>query len=367
MAYDPSGGDHVPGDAHISGGVVLRHRAEIEQRVQLSDSEREFFDREAESERLPFAVTHHYLSLVEDVPGDPIRRQFMPTASELVSKSYELSDPLGEERYMPVARLVHRYRDRALLLTTDTCAVHCRHCFRRRFAGSGRGALREADLDAAIDYLDSHAEIRELLLSGGDPLTLSDERLSDTLRRLRSRRSDLVLRIATRIPVVLPRRIGSATVDMIRNARPVWVVVQVNHPRELSPQCEASLSSLVEAGVPVVTQTVLLRGVNDSVDILERLFSRLVALMVKPYYLFQGDLVPGTAHFRVQIERALDLVRELRARVSGLAMPTYAVDCPDGGGKVPLTEQYLVGKSDGWYVLRAPDGREYRYPVEDES
>lgn len=319
------------------------------------------------SNRFPLAVTRHYLSLAGEGPDDPIRRQFVPTSSELVSKAYELEDPLGEEQFMPVPHLVHRYADRALLLTTDSCAVHCRHCFRRRFTGSGRGDLRDSELAAVVEYLDDHAEIRELLLSGGDPLTLSDARLAGILRRIRSVRSDLVLRIATRIPVVLPSRLASPTIDIIRDGRPVWVVVQVNHPRELSPECEAVLAALVSAGIPVVTQTVLLRGVNDSVDTLEELFSRLVALMAKPYYLFQGDLAPGTAHFRVSIDRGLELMRALRSRVSGLAMPTYAVDCPGGGGKVPLTEEYLVGKSDGWYQLRAPDGREYRYPVEDES
>ena len=339
----------------------------LDGRLDLTGEERGFFDRQSVTARLPFAVTPYYLELAEDRADDPIRRQFVPSEAELTTRAYELTDPLGEERFMPVPRLIHRYTDRALVLTTDSCAVHCRHCFRRRFTGSGRGAPTMHELTSIASYIESHAEIREVLLSGGDPLTLATPRLGELVDRLRSVRGDLVLRIATRVPVVAPDRVDRSVVELLAGVRPVWMVVQVNHPRELTAASESVLSSIVAAGVPVVTQTVLLRGVNDSVSVLESLFSRLVGLMVKPYYLFQGDLAPGTSHFRVSIDRGLSIMRELRRRISGLAMPVYAVDCPDGGGKVPLTEQYLEKRVDGWYILRAPDGTRYQYPMEDES
>jgi len=315
--------------------------------------------------RLPYGVTRYYASLAGTLdPGtDPIAAQFVPQDAETAALSYESADPIGDSRYLVAERLVHRYADRALLLVSDRCAAYCRHCFRRHFTGHGGGQITEEQLDRACEYLASAPAVREVLLSGGDPLMLSDKDLGHVMDRLLQVDPTYILRICTRMPVVQPARITGDVAEMLGRTGSVWAVIHANHHRELTDEFRAAVRRLITSGVPVLNQAVLLRGINDRVETLEALFRGLVRAGVKPYYLFQGDLAAGTAHFRVPLEQGIALMRELRSRLSGIALPTYAVDLPGGAGKVPV-ESSLLRVEKETYVLRGPDGKEHFYPRE---
>lgn len=316
--------------------------------------------------RLPRGVTRYYASLAEceDPAADPIAAQFMPQREEELLLPYETADPLADDRYRVTRRLIHHYPDRVLLLVNDRCATYCRHCFRRHFTGHDTGRISEEELSAALSYLRDAPEVQEVLLSGGDPLMLPDAHLRRILSELRAVREDYIIRIATRVPVVQPRRITDALVDGLAGTGPTWIVTQVNHPREMTMLFDRAIGRFVDRGLPVLNQAVLLRGVNDGADTLEELFRGLLKRRVKPYYLFQGDLAAGTAHFRTTIDEGLSLMRELRSRLSGMAIPTYAVDLPGGGGKIELHDGSVLRREENWYILRGLDGREYRYPRE---
>ncbi|MEE8441055.1 MAG: KamA family radical SAM protein [Spirochaetia bacterium] len=331
--------------------------------LKLTADERRFFDASETQGRLSLKVPAAIVRRLTEADA-PLRRQFVPTAAELQVQPYELADPLGEAHHSPLPRLIHRYHDRALLLVTDQCAVHCRHCFRSRFAGGSRGGIASDELSAVESYLAVHPEVRELILSGGDALMLGDGALADVLDAARRARPAIVFRVATRMPVIMPSRVTAGLARLLRAHAPLWVVVQVNHPDELDAEASGALGVLSDAGLPVINQTVLLAGVNDAAETLEELFAALVRLRVKPYYLFQGDLAPGTAHFRVNLKRALGIVAELRRRLSGLAMPTFAVDIPGGAGKVLLEPSALVREDEAGYQLRAVDGKLHHYPKE---
>ncbi len=310
----------------------------------------------------PVRIPQYILALLETDPDHGFRKQVVPSGYEQQIEPYELTDPLGEDTFSPVPRLIHRYRNRALLLTTDACALHCRFCFRRSsFTGKRYGAATDAELDAVCDYLASHTEIGQLLLSGGDPLMLSDRELETMIEKVRSARDEIVLRLCTRIPVALPGRVTGPLCSMLRRFVPVWAVIHCNHPDELTPDAGGAIAKLVDRGIPVVSQTVLLAGVNDSADVLARLFEELLALRVKPYQLFQLDLVPGTSHFRVPVERGLEIVGEVKKRISGLAMPAYSVDLPGGGGKIRLDSSVLDKRVGNWYELESPHDEPDRY------
>jgi len=315
---------------------------------------------------LPYGVTSYYASLARtrDPERDPIAAQFVPRHEERDHLPYETADPLADDAYRVAPRVVHHYRDRVLVLAHDRCATYCRHCFRRHFTARGGGGITDEEIRDAAAYLGAHPEVQEALVSGGDPLMLSHDRLRRLLESLRAARPDLILRVATRIPVVQPRRVTPELAGLLGRLAPLWAVIQANHPRELTGEFASAVARLVDAGVPVLNQTVLLRGVNDDADTLEALLRGLLRNRVKPYYLFQGDLAAGTAHFRTTIDAGLDLMRELRRRLSGMAVPVYAVDLPGGGGKVPLTEATIARREPGSYVLRDDQGREYRYPDE---
>lgn len=342
---------------------ALRHRDDLKS-FTLTDKEEAFFSSDNKQGKLEFMVNPYYASLIEKEENDPLRRQCIPTADEFDIRTYELTDPLGESLYSPMARLVHRYRDRVLLLVTDRCAMYCRHCFRRSFTSHEAGVVTTEELAAVSVYLDEHREVNEILLSGGDPLTCSDSKIEQILECIRAVRPDMVIRLATRIPAVLPMRITDNLIRIISGNGPIWIVTQFNHSNELSPVAVETISKLVNRGVPILNQSVLLKGVNDSVEALEQLFQALVRLRVKPYYLFQGDLAAGTSHFRVSIDRGRDLMKELRERVSGLALPVYAVDLPGGGGKIPLTENYEFDNDENSYYFTNIEGKEYTYPRE---
>jgi lysine 2,3-aminomutase len=318
-----------------------------------------------EQTSLPYGVTRYYAGLAasNDPDADPIAAQFIPRRAELEPLPYESPDPIGDARWLVAERLVHHYPDRVLLLVSDRCATYCRHCFRRHFTGNGGGRVSEDQLEEICAYLAKTPAVREVLLSGGDPLMLSDRDLDAIITRLRAVDSGYIIRICTRLPVVLPSRVTDSLARMLESHGAVWVVIHTNHPREVTDEFRAGVRRLLGAGVPVLNQTVLLRGVNDDADTLESLFRGLVRAGVKPYYLFQGDLASGTAHFRVPVERGIELMRTLRGRLSGLALPTYAVDLPGGAGKVPVESSLLRTEPDA-YVFRAADGTEHRYPRE---
>jgi lysine 2,3-aminomutase len=337
----------------------IKTRAALEKFFALWPEERAWFEAEG---GFALGITPYYLGLAGKEKDDPIRRQCIPGSGELAVREGELPDPLGDELYTKVPRLIHHYADRALLLVTDECAVCCRYCFRRHYAGGGRGIIRGSELRGVGSYLKSHPEIHEVILSGGDPLTLDDGRLFGLIDILREARPGLILRLSTRIPAALPSRVTRRLARGLGQRQPLWGVVHINHPKELTEECDEALRRLVSAGTPLVSQTVLLRGVNDNEAVLEELFRGLVARRVKPYYLFQADLAAGTGHFRVPLARGQAIMRGLRRRLSALALPEYALDLPGGGGKVPLTPSYKKSEDRDCAIFENICGKEYRYP-----
>lgn len=322
---------------------------------------------------LPLKIPTYFLSLINpEDPDDPLRRQVVPTRYEQIPESKGTIDPLEEVRYSVTERLIHRYKNRVAFLTTDICPMYCRHCFRRRFTGTFQGPASEEQVNEAATYVANHKEILEILFTGGDVLTLSDTRLESMIQAFRSKRPDLVIRICSRIPASYPMRITDSLITMLKqfSSAPFYLMCQFNHPRELTQQAIVAVDRFVEAGIPAMNQTVLLRGVNDDADVLVELCNRLVSHRIKPYYLFQGDLVEGTAHFRVPIQKGLLLEEQLRQRLSGLAMPVYAIDLPAGGGKVPLGRSYLLGKDEqGAWMFQNAEGviRTYPDPISEEQ
>ena len=313
--------------------------------------------------RFPVGATPYYLALADPTdPFCPVRMQIVPRPSEARVGLGELVDPLGEERDMPVPGLVHRYPDRVLLLATDRCSVYCRHCTRRR-----RFAMRSAPLDDAAGeraaaYVARRRQIRDVLVSGGDPLLLSTARLARVLRPFRAIQHVEILRVGTRMPVTNPMRVTPELVRMLKRFSPLYVITHFNHPKEITVEASAACAALVDAGIPVENQTVLLRRVNSSARILGDLFRRLLAIRVRPYYLHQMDLAEGTEHLRTPLEQGVAILRELRGYTSGLAVPHFAVDLPDGGGKVTLQPEYLLSLGEDEAVLRNWRGQSYRYP-----
>ncbi len=307
-------------------------------------------------ERYPFFVTPYYLSLAQPSPEDPILRQILPSALELVRQKDLSSDPFREQSLSPVPGLIHRYPDRVLLLVNSVCPVYCRHCFRKSFfADPDRETL---DLEAAVRYVENNPSVREVILSGGDPLMLPTEQLEEILRRFRSIPHVEVLRIHTRVPVALPQRLlGADFPHSFRLAEPLWLHTHFNHPAEITQEAAAAIRQLVEAGIPVLNQSVLLRGVNADPDTLVQLFATLYRLRVRPVYLHHPDPVRGTGHFRLSLEEGRKIVRQLFGRLPGPAIPRYVVDIPGGYGKVPVDLGFTSGRT-----VTAPDGTRLVYP-----
>lgn len=339
----------------------LRDARAIERCVGLSAEEREGLA--VTVGRFRVAIPPYYAALIDpDDPACPIRRQVVPRVAELHTLPGDRRDPLGEDRHRPVRALVHKYPDRALLIAVDHCAVYCRYCTRRRITAGNEARFDTQAIDEAIAYLREHPEVCEVIVSGGDPLLLSDARLDSLLGRLRALPQIEVVRVASRLPVVLPMRITPALVALLARHGPIYVMTHFNHPRECTPEAMAACERLVDAGLPVENQTVLLRGVNDDAEVLRSLFRTLIRHRVRPYYLHQGDLAEGTAHLRVPVEEGLALLRRLRGWTSGLAVPHYAVDLPDGGGKVVLTPDPVVERRGETLVLEDFRGRRHAYP-----
>ncbi|MDQ8731515.1 lysine-2,3-aminomutase-like protein [Bradyrhizobium sp. LHD-71] len=295
--------------------------------------------------RYAVAITPDIAALIDpNDPDDPIARQYVPSAEELDTRRIENADPIGDHTYSPVAGIVHRYPDRVLFKLVHVCAVYCRFCFRREMVGPGKDtALSDSAYAAALAYIRSHPEVWEVILTGGDPLMLSARRLRTIMRDLASIAHVKIVRIHTRIPVADPARVTDALVDALTvSGATTWVALHANHPRELTPQARAACAKLVDAGIPLVSQSVLLRGVNDDAATLEALMRTFVECRIKPYYLHHGDLAPGTAHLRTTLEEGQALMRSLRGRVSGLCQPQYVLDIPGGHGKSPVGPNYLV-------------------------
>ena len=315
--------------------------------------------------RLAVRITPHFLSLVHPQdPADPLRLQVIPREAELLHHPEEMEDPCGEDKDMPVPGLVHRYPDRVLLLCTDRCATYCRYCTRARLVS---GTRLQPDTDAALDYLRRHTEVRDVLLSGGDPLLLPDERLEELLSALRRIPHIELLRVGTRVPIMLPQRITPELCRTLRRHAPLFISIHCNHPRELAPQAEHALGMLADSGLPLGNQSVLLRGVNDTAEVQLQLAHRLLQCRVKPYYLYQCDPAYGTRHFRTRIEDGLSIISRMRGYTSGYAVPQYVVDAPGGGGKVPLNPDYLLRLTPQAAHLRNYLGQAYAYPTPPET
>ncbi len=314
---------------------VLRDAAALAAEKLIAPEARADIERVAE--RYAIAITPDVMDLIDRADAnDPIARQYVPDVREAITTEEERADPIGDDTHSPVKGIVHRYPDRVLLKPTHACAVYCRFCFRREMVGPGGAALDKDELDAAIAYIAATPAIREAILTGGDPLVLSARRLRDLVERLSAIDHLDWLRVHTRIPVADPSRVTNDLVAALKAGKTLWVAVHVNHARELTPEALAACAKLADAGIPLIGQTVLLKGVNDNADTLDELFRALTKNRIKPYYLHQGDLAPGTSHFRATIAQGQNLMRELRGRLSGLAQPTYVLDIPGGAGKIPV-------------------------------
>ncbi|MDR2479936.1 MAG: KamA family radical SAM protein [Treponema sp.] len=334
--------------------------------ASISLEEKSYIEKIQQQGLLPFGVTPHFASLARPERDDPIRRQFLPDPREAASDPFALDDPLGADHYRAAPGLIHQYRDRVLLLAGRGCAGYCRHCFRRVWLASVPACTSGGDLAAALAYLAAHAEIREALVSGGDPLVADNERLTRLFAALREARPGLLLRVCTRIPITAPARLDEAAIGLFRRFRPLRLSVHINHPRELSGESRERLASCVDAGIPVHVQTVLLRGINDDAALLADLFRACLDAGLSPYYLFQLDLAPGTAHFRLPLKQGLAVYAELGKLISGMGLPVYALDLPGGGGKIRLHENVIAGEkitaAGPVYLLKDSGGKMWEYP-----
>jgi len=315
---------------------------------------------------LPVSITPYYLSLIEvSNPLQPLRRSVVPVNSEYFKCMGETGDPLGEDHQSPVPGLVHRYPDRVLFLVTDFCSTYCRYCTRSRMVGDHGGVCNVERWQKAIDYISDTPSIRDVLISGGDPLTLSDEKLEWLLSRLRRIEHVEFIRIGTKVPAVLPQRITPALARMLKHYHPLWMSIHFTHPEELTPETGQACCRLADAGIPLGSQTVLLKGINDNVETMKKLMHGLLKIRVKPYYIYQCDPIPGSSHFRTPVEKGLEIIRGLRGHTTGYAVPTYVIDAPGGGGKIPVAPNYVEGQSEGYLYLKNYEGGLYRYPSPD--
>jgi lysine 2,3-aminomutase len=316
------------------------------------------------TQRYDYRLTPYLKSLLRDRPADdPLVRQFRPDDRELEALPYEMGDPIGDEAFSPVKGIVHRYPDRVLIKVAHACPVYCRFCFRREMVGSHGEPLHGIALDGAIDYVRAHPEVWEVILTGGDPLSLSARRLGGVLAKLAAIEHVRVLRIHSRVPLVDPASIDELLIGALQHTTPVYLAVHVNHAEEITGDVVAALERLTASGVVLVSQTVLLKGVNDDADVLAQLFRALVRLKVRPYYLHHPDLAPGTSHFRVSLEDGQALMRQVRQRISGLCLPTYVLDIPGGFGKVPVGPDYIGRRTaSGFREVQDIRGITHRYP-----
>lgn len=357
--------DNISPDDWNSAKWQLKNRvstlADIEKHLTLCEEERAGII--LTGTKLATAVTPHYFNLIHPTdPNCPIRRQVIPRIEETHTDPSEMADPCGEDSHMPVPGLVHRYPDRVLFLVTDRCASYCRYCTRSRVVSGVSDQKLETQWDAAIEYLKKTPQVRDVLLSGGDPLLFSDNKLEKLLTRLHEIPHIQFIRIGSRIPIFLPQRITPEFCNMLKKFHPLFISIHTNHPKELTSEVRDALGRLADAGVVMGNQSVLLDKVNDSVEAQKELVQKLLMCRVRPYYLYQGDLIQGTAHLRTSIAKGIEIIEGLRGHTSGYAIPQYVVDAPGGGGKIPVNPQYVVESNEKETVLRNYEGRTFSYP-----
>lgn len=314
-------------------------------------------------EHFRMAVTPYYAMLIDPSHSCcPVRKQAIPSIEELTVNECDMDDPLSEERDSPIKGIVHRYPDRALFMVTRKCSMYCRHCTRRRIVGYEDYSIGSSEIDLAIEYIKQNNGIRDVLISGGDPLVMPDNWLENIIRRLRGIPHVEVIRIGTRTPVVLPMRITDELLKMLCRYHPIWINTHFNHPREITAESSLACEKIVDSGIPLGNQSVLLRGINNSTEILKELFTKLVKIRVRPYYLYQCDVVKGIGHFRTTVSQGIEIMDKIRGYISGYAVPTFVIDAPGGGGKTPVNPEYVVSIDDREVVLRNYLGNIYKYP-----
>jgi lysine 2,3-aminomutase len=333
----------------------------------LGLSEEEQKDLEACMGKFRVSVTPYYASLIDpDDPHDPVRRQALPTPAELVVRPEDLKDAVSEDFDSPTPRITHRYPDRVLFVVTEMCSMYCRHCTRRRLVGGTEDIVSREEIDNAIKYIERATEVRDVLISGGDPLVLADEQLEDIIRRVRAIDHVEIIRIGSRMPVVCPQRITPELCAMLRKYHPLYLNTHFNHPNEVTPESERACAMLADAGIPLGNQSVLLRGVNDCAHVMKKLVQELVRIRVKPYYYYQCDLAEGTAHFRTSVAKGIEIYESLRGHTTGFAVPTYIIDAIGGGGKTPVYPNYVISQAPGQVILRNYEGVISRYTEPDD-
>jgi len=328
--------------------------------IDINDEEKK--EIESSLNTLRMAITPYYASLMDYSDRDcPIRKQAVPTAKELNMGNADMEDPLHEDVDSPVPGLTHRYPDRVLLLITDQCSMYCRHCTRRRFAGVTDKSMPMNQIDKAVKYIKNNEKIRDVLLSGGDALLVSDDKLEKIIKKLRAIEHVEIIRIGTRTPVVMPQRITDGLVEMLKKYHPIYLNLQFNHPKEITETVQKAIEKLNYAGIPVGNQSVLLKGINDQPSIMKKLVQQLLYIRIKPYYLYQCDLSKGIEHFRTSVSKGIEIIESLRQHTTGMAVPTYVIDAPGGGGKIPISPQYMVSQAENKVILRNYEGNIYAY------
>ena len=342
-----------------------RHRVrtldQLDRMLVLSEEERQALVEGASM--LPVGITPYYMSLLDREDAmQPLRRTVVPVTNEFVRTPGEADDPLGEDGHSPVPGLVHRYPDRVLLLALDFCSTYCRYCTRSRVVGHGEIMPSDSRLEKAFEYIRCTPSIRDVLISGGDPLSLSEDRLDWILSRLRAIPHLEFIRLGTKMPAVLPQRITPQLCRVLKKYHPFWMSVHFLHPSECTPEAARACGRLADAGIPLGCQTVLLKGVNDDVETMKELVHKLLLMRVRPYYLYQCDPISGSSHFRTSVQKGLEIIEGLRGHTTGYAVPTFVIDAPGGGGKIPLQPNYVVGRDGDWLLLRNFEGNTYRYP-----
>ncbi len=340
----------------------IRDVTGLRKAMALSDEETQSVLRLGD--RLPVGITPYYAAQLDALdPMDGLRRTMVPVTQEFETVPGELEDPLNEDGDMPVPGLVHRYPDRVLFLVTSFCATYCRYCTRSRLVGkTGEYHFNQAQYQRAIDYIAATPTIRDVLISGGDPLTMADDRIEWLLTNLRAIPHVEFVRLGSKVPAVLPQRITKDLCAMLRKFHPFWMSIHFMHPNEVTPEVAQACGRLADAGIPLGSQTVLLQGVNDDVAVMKRLMQALLKIRVRPYYIYQCDPIPGSAHFRTPVEKGVEIIEGLRGHTTGYAVPQFVIDAPGGGGKIPLAPDYVVGREGDEVVLRNYKGGTFRYP-----
>ena len=335
--------------------------SQLENHLNLSNKERNGVI--LSGNKLSLSITPHFFNLIEaNNPDCPIRKQVIPTVDEISVSSEEMSDPCGEDSHMPVPGLVHRYPDRVLFLLTDRCASYCRYCTRSRVvSGAGENNLK-TNFEDAFQYLENNKSIRDVLFSGGDPLLYADNKLEKIIKRIRNIKHIEFIRIGTRIPIFLPQRITPNLCNMLKKYHPLWMSVHTNHPKELTSEVKQALEMLADSGIPLGNQSVLLKGVNDDISTMKSLVHKLLQCRVRPYYLYQCDLIEGSSHLRTSASKGIEIIEGLRGHTSGYAVPQFVIDAPGGGGKIPINPEYVVEKNSKQLKIRNYEGKSFIYP-----